>query len=211
MKKILIVEDDVDIHNLIKDILKKERYDVISAYSGTEAILLIEKNNVDLILLDLMLPGLSGEELIRKIKDIPIIVLSAKVSSEDKVNVLSNGANDYITKPFDANELLARIKVQLRINKNNKVETLSNKDLRLDRKSHILYIKNEKIFLTKIEYMILEQLLLNPKEIITKTKLIQLLNKTNNNNFLSCTQKYDENSLKLSVASRDIPGNIVKI
>ena len=173
MKKILIVEDDVDIHNLIKDILKKERYDVISAYSGTEAILLIEKNNVDLILLDLMLPGLSGEELIRKIKDIPIIVLSAKVSSEDKVNVLSNGANDYITKPFDANELLARIKVQLRINKNNKVETLSYKDMRLDRKSHILYIKNEKIYLTKIEYMILEQLLLNPKEIITKTKLIQ--------------------------------------
>ena len=149
MKKILIVEDDVDIHNLIKDILKKERYDVISAYSGTEAILLIEKNNVDLILLDLMLPGLSGEELIRKIKDIPIIVLSAKVSSEDKVNVLSNGANDYITKPFDANELLARIKVQLRINKNNKVETLSYKDMRLDRKSHILYIKNEKIYLTK--------------------------------------------------------------
>ena len=188
MKKILIVEDDVDIHNLIKDILKKERYDVISAYSGTEAILLIEKNNVDLILLDLMLPGLSGEELIRKIKDIPIIVLSAKVSSEDKVNVLSNGANDYITKPFDANELLARIKVQLRINKNNKVETLSYKDMRLDRKSHILY-------------MILEQLLLNPKEIITKTKLIQLLNKTNNNNFLSCTQKYDENSLKVHISN----------
>lgn len=201
MKKILIVEDDVDIHNLIKDILKKERYDVISAYSGTEAILLIEKNNVDLILLDLMLPGLSGEELIRKIKDIPIIVLSAKVSSEDKVNVLSNGVNDYITKPFDANELLARIKVQLRINKNNKVETLSYKDMRLDRKSHILYIKNEKIYLTKIEYMILEQLLLNPKEIITKTKLIQLLNKTNNNNFLSCTQKYDENSLKVHISN----------
>ena len=195
MKKILIVEDDVDIHNLIKDILKKERYDVISAYSGTEAILLIEKNNVDLILLDLMLPGLSGEELIT------IIVLSAKVSSEDKVNVLSNGANDYITKPFDANELLARIKVQLRINKNNKVETLSYKDMRLDRKSHILYIKNEKIYLTKIEYMILEQLLLNPKEIITKTKLIQLLNKTNNNNFLSCTQKYDENSLKVHISN----------
>ena len=201
MKKILIVEDDIDIHNLIKDILKKERYDVISAYSGTEAMLLLEKNNVDLVLLDLMLPGLSGEDLISKIKDIPIIVISAKISSEDKVNVLSNGANDYITKPFDTNELLARIKVQLRINNNKKAETLSYKDMLLNRKSHILYIKKEKIYLTKIEYMILEQLLLSPKEIITKTKLTQLLNKTNGNNFFSYTQKHDENTLKVHISN----------
>ena len=121
MKKILIVEDDTDIHNLIKDILVKEKYEVVSAYSGTEAISLIEKNDIDLILLDLMLPGITGEEIIKKVTDIPIIVISAKISTEDKVNSLTIGANDYITKPFDTNELLARIKVQLRMNKKKKI------------------------------------------------------------------------------------------
>lgn len=201
MKKILIAEDDIDIHNLIKDILKKEKYDVISAYSGIEALLAIEENNIDLILLDLMLPELSGEAIINKIKDVPIIVISAKISPEDKVNALLNGANDYLTKPFNTNELLARIKVQLRINKNDKGEVLSYKDMILDRKTHLLYIKNEKIYLTKIEFMILEQLLLNPMEIITKTKLVQLLNQTDNSNFSSYTQQCDENALKVHISN----------
>jgi len=197
MKKILVVEDDMDIHNLIKKVLEKERYEVISAYSGTEAILLIEKNNIDLILLDLMLPGLSGEEVIKQIKNIPIIVISAKISTEDKVNVLTIGANDYITKPFDTNELLARIKVQLRTNKREKNENLVYKDMMLERTTHTLYIKKEKISLTRMEYTILEQLLLKPKEIITKTKLIQLLN----NNNLIYTKQYDENSLKVHISN----------
>ena len=197
MKKILIVEDDSDIHNLIKDILEKEEYEVLSAYSGTEAILLIEKNDIDLILLDLMLPEIVGEEIIKKVTDIPIIVISAKISTEDKVNSLTIGANDYITKPFDTNELLARIKVQLRINK--KEENLVYKDMVLERTTHNLYINKEKISLTKIEYQILEQLLLNPKEIITKTKLINLLN--NNSNNLIYTKQYDENSLKVHISN----------
>lgn len=197
MKKILVVEDDMDIHNLIKNVLEKERYEVISAYSGTEAILLSEKNSMDLILLDLMLPGLSGEEVIERIKNIPIIVISAKISSEDKVNVLTIGANDYITKPFDTNELLARIKVQLRMNKREKNETLVYKDMMLDSSTHILFIKKEKISLTKMEYTILEQLLLKPKEIITKTKLIRLLN----NNSMIYTKQYDENSLKVHISN----------
>ena len=197
MKKILIVEDDTDIHNLIKDILVKEKYEVVSAYSGTEAISLIEKNDIDLILLDLMLPGITGEEIIKKVTDIPIIVISAKISTEDKVNSLTIGANDYITKPFDTNELLARIKVQLRMNK--KEENLVYKDMVLERTTHNLYINNEKISLTKIEYQILEQLLLKPKEIITKTKLIKLLN--NNSNNLIYTKQYDENSLKVHISN----------
>ena len=197
MKKILIVEDDSDIHNLIKDILEKEEYEVLSAYSGTEAILLIEKNDIDLILLDLMLPEIVGEEIIKKVTDIPIIVISAKISSEDKVNSLTIGANDYITKPFDTTELLARIKVQLRMNK--KEENLVYKDMVLERTTHNLYINNEKISLTKIEYQILEQLLLKPKEIITKTKLINLLN--NNSNNLIYTKQYDENSLKVHISN----------
>ena len=118
MKKILVVEDDESIHTILEEILKKNGYNIYSAYSGTEALLLLEKEKFDLILLDLMLPGLTGEEILAKVKTIPIIVLSAKVSSDDKVNCLLSGANDYITKPFEARELLARIEVQLRNNSN---------------------------------------------------------------------------------------------
>lgn len=199
MKKILVVEDDMDIHNLIKNVLEKERYDVISAYSGTEALLLIEKKDLDLILLDLMIPGLSGEEIIKKVKNIPIIVISAKISSEDKVNALSIGANDYITKPFDTSELLARIKVQLRLSKKDNNVSLSYKDMILDKNSHTLYIKDKNINLTKTEYTILRQLLLNPKQIITKTKLIQLLNENDKINVEP--QVCDENSLKVHISN----------
>lgn len=199
MKKILIVEDDIDIHNLLKNLLEKERYQVMSAYSGTEAILLIEKNDIDLILLDLMLPGLIGEEIIKKVTDIPIIVISAKISSEDKVNVLSSGANDYITKPFDTKELLARVKVQLRITRKEQNSNLMYKDMVLDKATHVLYIKKEKVNLTKTEYIILKQLLLNPKQIITKTKLIQILNEDNKIN--PETQICDENSLKVHISN----------
>ena len=128
LKKILIVEDDISIHNVLKEILEAENYKTYHAYSGTEALLLFEKEKYDLILLDLMLPALSGEEIIKQIKDTPIIVLSAKSSSDDKVNCLLSGANDYITKPFDRKELLARIKVQLR-NTNNVVDAIKYKEL----------------------------------------------------------------------------------
>ena len=199
MKKILVVEDDMDIHNLIKNVLEKERYDVISAYSGTEALLLIEKKDLDLILLDLMIPGLSGEEIIKKVKNIPIIVISAKISSEDKVNALSIGANDYITKPFDTNELLARIKVQLRLSKKDNNVSLSYKDMILDKNSHTLYIKDKNINLTKTEYITIRQLLLNPKQVITKTKLIQLLNENDKINVE--TQVCHENPLKVHISN----------
>ena len=139
------------------------------------------------------------EELIKKLTDIPIIVISAKISSEDKVNVLSGGANDYITKPFDANELLARVKVQLRINKKEQNLNLMYKDMVLDKATHMLYIKKEKINLTKTEYIILKQLLANPKQIITKTKLIQILNEDNKIN--PEIQIYDENSLKVHISN----------
>ena len=193
MKKVLLVEDNNDIHKLIKDILEKERYTIISAYSGTEAISLIEKDNIDLILLDLMLPGLSGEEIIKKVKDIPIIVISAKISQEDKVEALLKGANDYITKPFDTKELIARVKVQLRINENKRNKELKYKDIILDKDSHTLYIKGEKVNLTKTEFAILKQLLLTPNQVVTKTKLLQLISID--------TQDCDENSLKVHISN----------
>ncbi|MEE0959412.1 MAG: response regulator transcription factor [Lachnospiraceae bacterium] len=117
MGKILVVDDDQDINRLISTILKKKGHDVTSAYSGTEAELLINMNTYDLVILDLMLPGLTGEEVIerlRKVSNIPVIVLSAKGAMEDKVEVLNLGADDYITKPFENEEIIARVNSQLR-------------------------------------------------------------------------------------------------
>ena len=185
MRNILIVEDNIDIHNLIKEVLEKEHYKVLSSYTGTDVIQTLENEKVDLILLDLMLPKINGEEIVKIVKNIPIIVISAKISPEDKVNVLLNGANDYITKPFNVEELLARVKVQLRIE--NKGMCLSKED------NHTLYIKDKEIYLTKTEYAILKQLLLNPKQVITKTRLLEKLGDSN----LYC----DENSLKVHMSN----------
>lgn len=195
MRNILIVEDNMDIHNLIKEVLEKEHYRVLSSYTGTEAMRTIENERIDLILLDLMLPEINGEEIIKRVKDIPIIVISAKISTENKVNVLLNGANDYLTKPFNVEELLARIKVQLRIdNKKEKNEDLTYKDMRLSKEDvHTLYVKEKSIYLTKTEYAILKQLLLSPKNVITKTKLLEQLSEDS----LYC----DENSLKVHMSN----------
>ena len=194
MKNILIVEDNVDIHNLISEILEKENYNIFNSYSGTEALLLLEKEKIDLILLDLMLPGINGEEIIKKIRNIPIIVISAKTSYVEKINVLLDGANDYITKPFNAEELLARVKVQFRI-KEEKQENLElkYKEMFLDEDSHTLYINNNQIYLTKTEYAILKQLLLNPKQVVTKSKILDLISVDT----LDC----DENSLKVHISN----------
>ena len=194
MKTILIVEDNIDIHNLIKEVLEKAKYKVLDSYSGTEALMVLERKQVDLILLDLMLPGLNGEEIVKKIKDIPIIVISAKISAEDKVNVLLNGANDYITKPFSTEELLARIHVQLRIKegrRENKI--LVYKDMVLDETNHAICIQEKQIHLTKTEFAILKQLLLNPKQVVTKSKLLELIGQD--------TLDGDENSLKVHISN----------
>ena len=114
---ILVVEDDIDINELLSSILTREGYTVRSAYSGTEAKMCIEQSEYDILLLDLMLPGISGENLIteiRKIKVMPIIVISAKTSQENKINVLRLGADDFIGKPFDIDEVVARVEAQLR-------------------------------------------------------------------------------------------------
>lgn len=194
MKKILIVEDDNTINNLIREILEKERYKIYSAYSGTEALIILERENIDLILLDLMLPGINGEQVIEKVKDIPIIVISAKVEVSDKVNALLKGANDYITKPFCAEELIARVKVQLRnyhIKKQN-IE-LKYKDMTLREDEHILNIKNKEVYLTKTECLIIKQLLLNPENVVTKSKILDLISND--------AQECDEGSLKVHISN----------
>ena len=114
MKHIFIVDDDIHIGNMLEEALQKEGYKVSRAYSGTEALLVLSTQTPDLILLDLMLPGLNGEEVLPKIQGIPVIILSARSETDHKVQLLLDGACDYITKPFDLPELLARITVQLR-------------------------------------------------------------------------------------------------
>lgn len=114
MKSILIIDDDLHIGNVLEELLAKEGYRTVRAYSGTEAVLVLRQERPDLVLLDLMLPGLSGEEVLEHIKGIPVIVLSAKVEVEHKVELLLGGAVDYVTKPFHTKELLARIAAQLR-------------------------------------------------------------------------------------------------
>ena len=114
MKIIAVIDDDIPIGDMLTEVLSREGYAVLRAYSGTEALYLLSQKKPDLVLLDLMLPGLSGEEVLPHIKDIPVIILSAKANVQDKVELLLGGAADYITKPFDTRELLARIAVQLR-------------------------------------------------------------------------------------------------
>ena len=193
MKKILVVEDDNTIHKIIKDILIKECYIVISAYSGTEALTIIKNDNIDLILLDLMLPGINGEDIVKRVnKTIPIIVISAKTSTTDKAKVLLDGANDYITKPFDKIELLARIQVQLRISSNQN-KNLKYKDIELLEDNKTMKIQTNKITLTRTEYTIMRELLLNPSKVVTKTRLLDLMSIDSEN----C----DESSLKVHISN----------
>lgn len=133
MKNILIIDDDIHIGNMIQEMLKRKGYGVSRAYSGTEALLVLSQSKPDLILLDLMLPGLNGEDVLPQIKGIPVIVISAKVDVRDKVSLLLGGAVDYVTKPFHLEELAARIEVHLRgTPEPTTVSTLVFDDLKLD-------------------------------------------------------------------------------
>ena len=171
MKTIAVIDDDEHIGNVLTELLNREGYDVLRAYSGTEALMLLEGNRPDLILLDLMLPGLSGEKVLPRIQGIPTIVVSAKVDVQDKVNLLLGGAADYITKPFDTAELLARIAVQLR--KTERLgENLTVGDLSLDPISMGISVKGTAVHLTRTEYAILKLLMANPNQVISKSVLL---------------------------------------
>ena len=179
--KILVVEDDVDINALLCDLLKKEGYAVRGAFSGTEAKLCVEVEEYHLILLDLMLPGMTGKELIgafRKEKTMPIIVLSAKVGQDVKIETLKLGADDFVSKPFDTQEVLARVEAQLRrytvFSKSldtNKV--LKYKNLTMDVEAAKVTINGVDVNLTAREYKILELLMSYPKKVFTRNNLFE--------------------------------------
>ena len=180
MIKILIIEDDTKISKMLQTLLMKNNYDTECAFSGTEAILLLEKKSFDLILLDLMLPGLSGEEVLKIITkefETPVICISAKDDLNTKIELIQGGADDYITKPFNNEELIVRIGAVLRrVNKgliNNNAKIFKFKDLVLDSENHSVHIDDKLIELTVKEYSILELLIASPKKVFTKQNIFE--------------------------------------
>ena len=205
MKNILIVDDDIHIGNMLEELLTNEGYKTARAYSGTEALLWLSSNKPDLILLDLMLPGLNGEEVLPKIKGIPVIVVSAKIGIDSKVDMLLGGAVDYITKPFDTKELLARIAVQLRkshaVNSEN---ILKWGDISLDTATHTVTLCDKAIKITRTEYAILKLLMENPTQVIPKSVMLDRISED--------TPDCVESSLKVHISNlrkklREITGN----
>ena len=177
---ILVVEDDPDINRLLCRIVTDAGYDCRPAFSGSEAALLAEQYTYDLVLLDLMLPGLTGEEFIARLrqgKTMPIIVLSAKAGTEARVNVLKLGADDFIPKPFDNAEVLARIEAQLRRYKKFSGPAdegvLRWGDLTLDRESVTVRLAGREIALTAREFEILALLMAHPKKVFTREQIYQ--------------------------------------
>lgn len=194
LKTILIVDDDVYIGDMLEELLTKENYAVGRAYSGTEALMYLSSRRPDLILLDLMLPGLSGEELLPHIKGIPVIVVSAKAEVSDKVSLLLGGAADYITKPFDTSELLARITVQLR--KNDVPESsdiLSFDTISLNTETRAVTVSDTPVRLTQTEYAILKLLMANPSQVITKSVMLDRISED--------TPDCTESSLKVHISN----------
>lgn len=176
---ILIVEDDADINRLLCTILEGAGYLCRAAFSGSEALLWAEKYDYDLVLLDLMLPGVTGEEFIARIrrgKTMPIIVVSAKLGVSDRVNVLRLGADDFVSKPFDNAEVLARVEAQLRRSREfsvQKVDVLSAGDLILNRDSHTATLNREELFLTGREFDILALLMGNPRRAFSRAQIYE--------------------------------------
>ena len=192
MKKILIVDDDASIGNMLEEMLIKEGYAVLRAYSGTEALLVLREDEPDLVLLDLMLPGLNGEEVLPHLKDIPVIVVSARADVEDKVELLLGGAVDYVTKPFSGKELMARIAVHLRENKitdeinpeigfgsvsktkNGEIKSMLNyQEIAINTASLQCFADGREVRLTRTEFAILKLLMSNPTQIISRSVMLE--------------------------------------
>lgn len=200
MKKILIIDDDLHIGNMLEEALTKEGYSVSRAYSGTEALYVLADARPDLILLDLMLPGLNGEEVLPRImeeehfKGIPVIVVSAKVDIDRKVELLLGGAVDYVTKPFAMKELLARISVQLRGPARETANpVLAYDDIVLHTDTHGVEACGREVRLTRTEYAILKLLMGNPSQVVTKSLLLERISQD--------TPDCTDSSLKMHVSN----------
>ncbi|WP_068675061.1 response regulator transcription factor [Oceanobacillus sp. Castelsardo] len=179
MATILIIEDDIAIHSLIKEALILHDFNTLSAYSGTEGKLLFEQNQVDVVLLDLMLPGLNGEEFLQEIRQkstIPVMVISAKNDQDSKLELLMNGADDYITKPFDVKELLVRIEIQLRHATKasfSEIKEIHYKNVSVNIDTREVKVDDQTLHLTGREYAILLLFLENPKKVFSRANIFE--------------------------------------
>ena len=193
MKTIAIIDDDIHIGDMLEELLSKEGYQILRAYSGTEALMLLEKSAPNLVLLDLMLPGMTGEEVMGHIRGVPVIVLSARIDVRDKVRLLLGGAADYMTKPFDPQELLARIAVQLRAGAAREDAPLTFGGIQLDAVSREVSVGGKDVHLTKTEFAILRLLMLSPGKALSKSVILERIG--------ADTPDCTESSLKIHVSN----------
>ncbi|OXT14749.1 DNA-binding response regulator [Bacillus sp. OG2] len=177
---ILIIEDDEDINRLLCNIVSKSGYSPKPAYSGTEALIYLDSGKWDMILIDLMLPGLSGEELLKKVTNeskIPVIIISAKLETQSKIHALRAGADDYITKPFDIEEVSARIDSCLRryrgLSGTPVTNQLTHKDIVLDVDAKTVSVNGVQLKLTAREYDILLLMVSSPHKVFSKANLFE--------------------------------------
>lgn len=177
---ILIIEDEDDINRLLCNIVTKSGYSPKPAYSGTEAMIYLDIEKWDLILIDLMLPGLSGEDILKKVtkeSNVPIIIISAKLETQIKINALRAGADDYITKPFDIEEVSARIDSCLRRYRDLSgvpiINQISHKDMVLDADAKIVKVNGKELKLTAREYEILLLMMSSPNKVFSKANLFE--------------------------------------
>ncbi len=176
--RILIIEDNEEINDILKEAVNGAGYEAVQSFSGSEGLLRFSTEDFDMVLLDLMLPGIKGEEVLQKIKeksDIPVLVLSAKTDIEGKVNLLRQGASDYITKPFDVREVLARIDLHA---KDSGTKNVSNdliyNEITINDESHVCSVNGNEISLTKHEFNLLRLLVLHPEKVYSKRELFEL-------------------------------------
>lgn len=178
MQKILVMEDNDEINGLLCEMLRKNGFEAKAAFSGTEGLLYLSSEAYELVLLDLMLPGKSGEQVLKEIRqqsDVPIIIISAKSDMDGKVELLEHGADDYITKPFDVREVMARIRLQLKNDhqKSAACTEIEHGEIRIEPELRKVSVCSQPLNLTKQEYEILLLLLSNPNKIFTKQELYE--------------------------------------
>ena len=216
IQKVLVVEDEQSLREPLVYLLNKEGFETVEAEDGTAALELFEKGNIDIVLLDLMLPGVSGNEVCRTIRQgsqVPIIMLTAKDSEIDKVVGLEIGADDYVTKPYSTRELLARMKAVLRRNTEapeatDKTGILEVGSVRMDVDRHIVQVHGEKISMPLKEFELLELLLENANRVLTRG---QIIDRVWGSNYFGDTKTLDVHIKRIRSKIEDDPARPVHL